>query len=147
MFLQQSVAIGRPVSAALDTFQRHVVRALPALVSSVEWASRSADPRQGDSSTAVVVGPPRYRADACLYAVAWPSNPVNGRPEVDLDIEIAPLDDAASRLQFAGQLRLPWVQRWSDEERSAERRCTVAMASLLDAIARSIVAESPAIFD
>jgi hypothetical protein len=145
VFMQQSNAIDRPVEAAIDHFERHVIDALPRLVADAKWAGPSTPPGRDGASAAVTVGPPRRRADATLYAVGWPSSRADGRPEVDLDLEIAPLSRGTSRLQLAGQLQLPWIERWSAEEGSAERHCTIAMVALLDAIATSIVERSEAV--
>ena len=136
--MQQSIAIDRPADAAIDHFEGHVIDVLPRLVAEVKWAGAAA-PNRHDSVPVVRVGLPRRRVDATLYAVGWPSSRADGRPEVDLDLEIAPLGRGSSRLQLAGQLQLPWIERWSAEEGSAERHCTIAMAALLEAIASSLV--------
>lgn len=137
MFVQQSIAIDRPAEAAIDHFERHVIGALSGLVATVPWTGPAATSR--GETAALTVAPPRHRADACVYALSWPSSRVDGRPEVDLDLEIAPLGEGSSSLQLAGRMSVPWVERWSSEERSAERHCTIAMAALLDMIASRIV--------
>jgi hypothetical protein len=135
MFIQQTVAIHTPLGPALGRFERVVVPALASLVDSTRWSPGFGEPAARDGAPdAVTIGARRSTDEGCLYAIAWTERREIGRPEVDLDLELAPLDGETTHVQFSGQMRFPWVERWSADERAAERRSTIAMTALLDAI-------------
>jgi hypothetical protein len=90
--------------------------------------------RDGDGGPAVVIGARRLRGDSVVHAIGWPPDRDDGRPDADFDLEIAPLDDHSTHLQLSGQIRFPWMVRWSDEERTAERHCMRALSALLGLI-------------
>jgi hypothetical protein len=135
VFVQQFVTIDRPPGEVADRFEQVVVPKLADLIAAT-WRSHADGVSSAPSS--VSVGARRDRVDGVAYAIRWPANGEIGRPEVDIDLEFSDYDADATHAQVAGQVRFPWLVRWSSAERAAERRTMTAIDDLLCTLASAL---------
>ena len=132
MFVQQFVTIDRPPGEVADLFEEEVMPKLTDLIAAT-WRRRDAGVSSEPWSDSV--GARRERVDGVVYAVRWPANGELERPEVDIDLEFSDYDVKSTHAQLAGQVRFPWLVRWSADERAAERRTMTAFDALLTTLA------------
>lgn len=138
MFVQQFVNVEEPLHRAVERFEQDVAPHLSAIVDRAWRTENGAAVRTDHRPVPVQLGHPRTRADSVVYAMSWPSDPGVGLPEIDADLELSELTPGRTHLQFTGQSRFPALERWSEDELRAQRRCLSGIAAVLAEVARAI---------
>jgi hypothetical protein len=147
MFVHDFVHVDRTHALAVEAFATAVVPRLGELVlqawsADLEgWSSAGIDRRDvvPDRPAAATVGATRRRDESVIVPVHWPWTSARWFPELDADLEIAPLGLTHTDLQLQGWLRFPpSVPRWSAEERVADRLTAAALRRLLLLVATEL---------
>jgi hypothetical protein len=140
VFVQDFVRIDRPLNDVIEAFEQLVVPRLGTLVHD-SWSAESGARTNGTAAPASIsVGPRRIRSDGVVYAISWPGDGELELPEFDADLELASLTPTCTHLELTGQSLFPAIERWSNEDRRANRKGMAALASLLSGIAATIEA-------